>query len=1123
MVRQTARVIFLEIVAGLVILSILAMAALAIRLSSGPLELSLFKNDIVSALERMRGGREVSLDTISLEWVADENRAVIVASDLKFFNDGGALSAEAARAEILVDTGGVFLGKVRPVGLALNEGWIGVEQSSAGWKIAGDPVSTVSDTDAPERTADDILQLLNTGLIDLLTLLRTDSQRVTLKTVRFEGFDIILMDEAQTERTRLVGASGNLLRGRGGITLNVRGNSLGGEEAPGGLEIAMKAGPDYHEIEAEITLEETSLSAVAAAAPDMGMVITGLPADVTFRAAANDETGLQRLSLSANAGAGQVRFRDQELDIRQINLVSEYRPTEDVLSMELNEFDLGTARGAITLSLEDALRKDGPRRFSLNAPRLQIDLRPTFSDIWPFQRVSAKGQVNLQALELDLETLSARMQEAELRASGLLGVLQERGEGDAPLKANMVAEVTGRLEPEHVLWFWPVEQAPGARGYVSRNVLAANVSSATARVAMGRGTFREGYLADDALKVTFEASEAAVKPLPDIPQLSGASLVGNMTGNSFRIDFTGGRLEQWRIGGGSVHYPQLNPAGADMIISINGEGPAENLVRMVSDSRLQLQARTGFDPGNISGTAEMAFSLTRPALPDVPVSDFRYQGEGLVKGGGLAKAFNGLSLTESDARISLDETGIQITGFGQLVESPLQYDWSYAFGGENTLARLKANGLINPDILNAFGVVGRAYLTGEAPIELDARLAGTNIRSLDAAIDLLGSRLDVAELGWVKPQGEAASATVRYDVGDGVATTIATLDAETAEFDGTFTLEPNGRLISANVQRAYLEGRADFSGTAQRTEDDGLLFRMESPFLDLSRVMGNMPSFGDGPSPVAGRMGDLSLSANIEQLIWREGFDTTSTRLSLISSRDGLQTMEAVGKLPNGADVSAAFDASGLGDPSFLINSGDASFLASVFLGTDALEGGTLQMTGTLATGDLPTQIRMVIENGRLKEAPFVTQVLSLASIRGLSDTLAGEGVLFSTIELPLTIAGGRYNVVGARASGPALGLTANGWVTPATGSINIDGVLVPSFGLNSALGGIPGIGKLFISREGEGVISLRYDIEGTFERAQVSVNPLSAITPGVLRRIFENPADEDILDLEDGNEEAEP
>ena len=107
---------------------------------------------------------------------------------------------------------------------------------------------------------------------------------------------------------------------------------------------------------------------------------------------------------------------------------------------------------------------------------------------------------------------------------------------------------------------------------------------------------------------------------------------------------------------------------------------------------------------------------------------------------------------------------------------------------------------------------------------------------------------------------------------------------------------------------------------------------------------------------------------------------------------------------------------------------------------------------------------------------------------------------------MPLCIKNGRYDIVGAKASGPALGLTAKGWINPSDGGIDVEGVLVPSFGVNSALGGLPLIGDLFVSRDGEGVFSLRYGVEGTLERAQVSVNPLSAITPGVLRRIFESP-----------------
>jgi len=143
-----------------------------------------------------------------------------------------------------------------------------------------------------------------------------------------------------------------------------------------------------------------------------------------------------------------------------------------------------------------------------------------------------------------------------------------------------------------------------------------------------------------------------------------------------------------------------------------------------------------------------------------------------------------------------------------------------------------------------------------------------------------------------------------------------------------------------------------------------------------------------------------------------------------------------------------------------------------------------------------------------LSNAPFLTQILSLASLRGLADTLSGEGVMFSKIDLPLKISGGRYIIEGAKAQGPALGLTASGFIDSKSTDIEIDGVLVPSFGMNSALGGIPILGDLVVGRDGEGVFSLTYGVRGKLEKASVSVNPLSALAPGVIRRIFENPSD---------------
>jgi hypothetical protein len=51
----------------------------------------------------------------------------------------------------------------------------------------------------------------------------------------------------------------------------------------------------------------------------------------------------------------------------------------------------------------------------------------------------------------------------------------------------------------------------------------------------------------------------------------------------------------------------------------------------------------------------------------------------------------------------------------------------------------------------------------------------------------------------------------------------------------------------------------------------------------------------------------------------------------------------------------------------------------------------------------------------------------------------------------------------------------------------------------------------LLVSKPGEGIIGMTYTLSGNADEPHISVNPLSLVTPGILRRIFEgrmpNPA----------------
>ena len=70
--------------------------------------------------------------------------------------------------------------------------------------------------------------------------------------------------------------------------------------------------------------------------------------------------------------------------------------------------------------------------------------------------------------------------------------------------------------------------------------------------------------------------------------------------------------------------------------------------------------------------------------------------------------------------------------------------------------------------------------------------------------------------------------------------------------------------------------------------------------------------------------------------------------------------------------------------------------------------------------------------------------------------------------------------------------------------TVDLGGTYVPLYGLNSALGSIPLLGKVLVGRQGEGVVGITFAIKGKLDEPTVLVNPMSVMTPGIFRQIFE-------------------
>jgi hypothetical protein len=165
------------------------------------------------------------------------------------------------------------------------------------------------------------------------------------------------------------------------------------------------------------------------------------------------------------------------------------------------------------------------------------------------------------------------------------------------------------------------------------------------------------------------------------------------------------------------------------------------------------------------------------------------------------------------------------------------------------------------------------------------------------------------------------------------------------------------------------------------------------------------------------------------------------------------------------------------------------------------VEGG--QSANSIATSDA-TYGAVTLENFRVVNLPALARLLSAASLSGVRDLMNGDGLWFDQMKVPFVLNGSKLEVNKASASGPSVGLTLEGYYDRSVEELDLVGTLVPAYSVNTILGNVPVIGELFVSRKGEGVLGLTYRIQGQPEEARIFVNPLSALAPGFLRRLFQ-------------------
>jgi hypothetical protein len=626
--------------------------------------------------------------------------------------------------------------------------------------------------------------------------------------------------------------------------------------------------------------------------------------------------------------------------------------------------------------------------------------------------------------------------------------------------------------------------------------------------------------------------------------------------------------EELIVGKGStLEIAQLRVKGSPIEIETSVEGRTQDILTLINQEPLGYLNRFGLDPLDIGGRGLVAMKFSIPSVRRVALDTIGFSAEAEVENLTLPSLFADLPVDDGSMKLSIGLEGLQGEGEISIAGVPSKIKWTENFkAGKGNSSKFLLSANMNESAQIDWGLDTHGAVTGDVPVNLVAKGRGPKISEIEFAADLTQSNIDIDAVDFKKSPGESAKAEMLVKFTDSGALNLENfkITGDRLDIGGTMSLARNGKLNEALFERIWVDDFLDVRFRADREEGQALHVSVVGDYLNISPFLVDiMNDFGGGASGAEeGEKSDpvpWSFIGQVNDLYLRGGVALRNVAFDVISDGERFTELNLNGEFHESGSVFASLTQTEVGSRHLVVAASDGGRMIKGITGVDQVVGGELALkmdfddvveepaeaisSYTMAeylnayaairakSGDkaeiedeavlaalkdgqssLNEMERSSTTSGFLKiddfkvvNAPLLARLLTVGSLRGLGDTLNGEGIHFQSLEAPFWVnEEGVIGVSDATAAGAALGLTLVGTFDQAANSTDFEGTIVPSYNINTALGNVPLLGPMLVSREGEGVFGFTYGISGPTDGPTVYVNPLSGLAPGFFRRVFQ-------------------
>jgi hypothetical protein len=655
--------------------------------------------------------------------------------------------------------------------------------------------------------------------------------------------------------------------------------------------------------------------------------------------------------------------------------------------------------------------------------------------------------------------------------------------------------------------FWPEPVLPPVRSWITENITAGEASDGRWAISLDLpdGGAPALHAASGSLAVA-GATVHWLRPVPPVEGAGGRVLFGL---DAVRIELTAGRLGALTLRGGEAKFSFLPNNREQLDLQLGLFGPVPAVMTLLQHPRLRLFDQRPLEVQLSRGQLDGTLSVSLPLLADLPMEAVRISARARLRDLRIEDVAAGRPLERGQVDLSVDQDGLRAQGMGALagIGARLGVELDFRRGlPTQIIQRETIAARVTTADLARLGLPVEEVVRG--PIELELRVerqrSGAGRATLRA--DLRGATLLLAPLAYGKPPGAAASAeaTLRLDQGRLASVDSFRVEAPGLRLRGNASLGRRGQLERLTLNEAVVE-ESRFVAEARPPGAPGgpWAVSLRGQTLDLRRALA--PDEGPPPAAEPDPRTPVLVEARFERVLLgpRRSLADVEVRAGI----DGAGVIRQ-GRIAGRAGERGAFlleITPEAGTRRFDLTAEDAGALLRAFDMVEDIEGGRLTVRATYAhdRAAAPLAGRAEMADFSVRNAPAFAKLLQALTLFGLVEALSGPGLGFSRLVAPFTLTPEALTLDEARAFSASLGLTARGTLHRQRKTLAMEGTIVPAYLLNTLLGNLPLVGRLFSPEQGGGLFAATYRMGGPLGDPQVSVNPLAALTPGFLRGIF--------------------